>query len=111
MHHAVLVRVRERGRYLSQKPYGIVDWKLTLVRQMNLQRLTLDKRHYEVGESVDLTGREQGNDVRMLKPGGYLDLALESLLSHPARHLLRQHLHDHFPAEILFLGQKQTAHA
>src|SRR6187401_2426090 len=47
----------------------------------------------------------------MLKPGRDLDLALEALPLHCAGHLLRQHLHHDLPTEILFLGQKQTAHA
>lgn len=49
--------------------------------------------------------------MRVLKPRRDLDLALEPLLSHPARHLLRQHFHHDLSAEMLLLGQEEAAHS
>ena len=46
----------------------------------------------------------------MLQLGGEADLALEPLDVHPGRHLGREHLHHHLPAEPHFLGEEDPAH-
>ncbi len=47
----------------------------------------------------------------MLQPGRELDLAPEAFLIDTRRHLGRQHLDHHTPAEVHFLGEEDAAHA
>ena len=49
--------------------------------------------------------------VGMLQSGGHLDFTPKAVLTHPGRHLRRQHLDDHLSVEIDFPGQEHPAHA
>ncbi len=76
---AVLVRVIERARSLGRDAKGVFERELALTPEPVAQRLALDEGHREPQLSGRFAGVEHGQDVRMLEPGGEVDLTLEPL--------------------------------
>jgi hypothetical protein len=92
VHHAVLVRVGQRVRYLDQDPDGVVDRQLAPVGEPGPERLTLDVRHDVVEEPARFTRVVQREDVGMLELGRELDLAEEALGAERGGELGPEHL-------------------
>src|SRR5688572_7537779 len=62
-------------------------------------------------EARSLAGGQQRNDMRMLKPRGELDLALEAVTRDAAAEVRRQQLHDDATAQTPVLGEKLARHS
>src|ERR1019366_5215179 len=97
--------VGKRRRDLREKPHSVCNGKLAALVEMSSQRLTFDKRHDEIRNSVDLTRRKQRHDVRVLQARRDLNLTPESLDS-DALEMFRQNFHEHFSAVAPLLGQE-----
>ena len=80
------------------------------------ERLAFGKRHRVVRQSfgarrhLDLAGRDHEDDMRMLKPGRELNLALESLDVESLRELGREDLDDDRPAEPALGRDEHSGH-
>jgi hypothetical protein len=79
VHHAVPVGIVERRRGFPGNPERVVHRELTLAPEPVAERLALDERHGEPEAPRGLAGVVDAQDVRVLEPGGELDLALEAL--------------------------------
>ena len=110
MDDAVVVGVVEGAGDLAKNADAFVDRELALAGEPRAQRLTLDVRHREIRNAPGVAGVQQRNDVRVLETRGEGDLALESLDGHAGRHLRREHLDDHAPAERCLLGHEDPGH-
>ena len=75
----VPVRVVQRLGHLAGEPDRVLDRQLDLALQPVAQALALDVRHRVPEPPCRLARVEHGQDVRVLQPGGGLDLAQESL--------------------------------
>ena len=69
----------QRAGRLGRDPEGLAERELALVPQAVAEALALDVRHGEPEVAAGLARVEDGEDVRVLQPGGELDLALEPL--------------------------------
>ena len=85
MDHAVSVGVLERPGRLGGDPERRVHRELPLAPQPVAERLALDVRHGEPELAGGLARVVDREDVRVLQPGGELDLALEALGAERAR--------------------------
>src|ERR1700682_2224778 len=79
MDYAMPVRVVQRRRDRRCNVYGFFDGKLLLSRQLGAQGFAVDIRHDVIQQPLCFTAVEQGQQVRVLKVGGYLDLREEPL--------------------------------
>ena len=111
VHHALLVRVRQRVGHLAQESHRLVHRQLALARQLRAEGLAFDERHHVPQEVARRVRAQQRYHVRVLKPGSELDLATEAVLVDTRRHLRRQDLDDHPPRQLHVLGQEDAAHA
>src|SRR5688500_1007349 len=99
MNNSLIVCVCERFRDVSHDADRIGDRECTALEHAIPQRMSIDERHREVRQSVDLAGCVHGNDVRMLKSRGESDLTLESFDAQAFGHLRWQNLDDNLSAE------------
>ena len=79
MDDAVLVGVIEGARGLDRDPERVVHRELPLAAEPVAEALPLDERHGEPQTTCRLPGVEDRQDMRVLQPGGEVDLALEAL--------------------------------
>ena len=79
MDHVVAVRVVQRSSDLRCKAHGVAERQLLLACQPLTQRFASNIRHHIEQHAVHLAGIVQGENVRMLEPGGRPDLAQETL--------------------------------
>src|SRR5439155_17435790 len=110
VHHAVTVRVLERPRGLGRDAQGLVHRKLLLPPEPVTERLALDERHREPELASGLARVVDGEDVRVLEPGGELDLALEALGPKRTREIGVQHLERDRPVVSQVLGGEHGGH-
>ena len=110
VHDAGVVRVGERARHVPEDANCFGDREPPAFREPLTEREPLDKRHRIEGELARVPGREERHDVRLLQPGGELNLARETLGSHVGREFGMQHLHDHGSAERDFGGDEDARH-
>jgi hypothetical protein len=74
MHDAYRMGIRERVRYLPGNTHRLPNRKLMFPAEPFLERLLGNERHYVEQRSTGLARIEEGEDVRMVEPGGELDL-------------------------------------
>ena len=79
VHDAFAVRVRERARYLLEDARDVDERHGPFAIDALAERLAVDERHRVVERRARLTGGQERDDVRMLKPCREADLALEAL--------------------------------
>ena len=79
-------------------------------RELGAQRLALDERHCIVWNAVQLTGREHGDDLRLLQARGELDLAAEAVDVDASDEVRRQHFDHDLPPERGLLGHEHACH-
>ena len=108
--HAVPVRVLERAGGLGGDPERRIDRQLPLPPEPVTERLALDERHGEPQPAGALARVEHGEDVRMLQPGGQLDLPLEPLGAERGRQLGMEHLQGDGALVAKVLGQVNGGH-
>ena len=107
---AAAVGVTQRVHHFAEDLGRFLYRQLALTRQLGPERFAGDIGHDVVEDVTRGRGGEQRHDVRMLQPGGELDLPLEALGVDRRAHLRRQHLDDHLAAQLRFLGQEDAAH-
>jgi hypothetical protein len=111
VHDAGAVRVGERARHVARDVHGVVDRERPLPLEPPAEALPLDERHRVVQHAaLELAGREEGHDVRVLQPRGEADLALEPLRGEPLGEVGAEHLHDHLSPERGLVGDEDAAH-
>ena len=111
MDDAAIVRVRQRLCDVPQHTHHRADRETAVLRETNAERFTLHERHRVERQSVRLSGREDGDDVRLLQRCGELYLALEPVAAESLGQLRRQHLDDDFPVEATLVGDEHARHA
>jgi hypothetical protein len=111
MDHAFGVGVSERVAHFAEDPDSLPHRQLALAHQLGPERFALDVGHHVVEDIAGGAGGEQRHDVRVLQPGGQLDLAAEPVLVDAGRHLGREDLDDDLAAELDFVRQEDAAHA
>ena len=109
--HAVPVGVLERPGGLGGDPERLVHRQLPLPPEPVAERLALDERHGEPELAGGLARVVDGEDVRVLQPGGELDLALEALGAERVGQVGVQHLERDRPVVPQVLGEEDRGHA
>ena len=89
MHHALAVRVSQRARDFAGDPHGVGDRQLAVACQAMSKRFAPHERHGVVREAVGVACTQHGDEVRMTKARGELDLASEPFDAHRCRKLGR----------------------
>ena len=108
---AVLVGVVERARGLGGDPERVVHRELALAAEPVAEALALDERHGEPEAAGGLAGVVDGQDVRVLEPGGEVDLALEALGAERGGELGEQDLEGDRAVVAEVVGQVDDGHA
>ena len=112
MDHAASVRVIERQRDRLHHARHIERRESARRRETIRQRLAVDMAHDEKGDTADLVGAIDGNDVRVRELGGGARLAQKSVAhSRLPRQIGWQHLDRDFTIEIDVDRQVDDAHA
>jgi hypothetical protein len=111
VHDPVLMGVVEPARGLGRDPERVVDRELPLPPEPVAQRLSLDVRHGEPELPAGLAGVMDGQDVRMLQPGGQPDLPLEPLGAQRRGQLGQEDFQRDRPVVPEVLGQVDRGHA
>ena len=78
MNDTLRVRRGERTRHVSENRDRVIERHRPALNSL-AERRALDPRHRVVRHAVRIAGRQQRNDVRVLKSSGRADLALEPL--------------------------------
>src|SRR5437763_8749397 len=81
------------------------------VSEPGAQRFTVYERHYIVGQTLDVTGGEQRNDMRMLKLGHEGYLASEAADRNGAGQLGGQDFDDDPTSKRRILGDEDARHS
>jgi len=110
VHDAVLVRVLQPPGGFAPEAEGLGKRRGRRAVEPLTQVLALDVRHGEPEMACGLAGVEDGEDVRMLQPGGGVDLVEEPLGTHLDADLGAEHLERHRPPVADVLGQVDHGH-
>lgn len=110
VHHALAVRVRERVGELAHEPERVAHRERAALAEERPQRLARDKGHRVVRQPVDVARAEQREDVRVLKPGGERDFALEPRRREARGQVGMEHLDYDASAELRVRGHEDAAH-
>jgi len=110
MHDAMVVRVGERARDVAQNAHRLGD-RQRAAPQPSAETLAFDVGHRIVGQPIEVTRREHGDDVRLLQRRCDADLALEAGGGHRRRQLRREELHHDLPAEAVLFSDEYPGHA
>ena len=108
--NAVPVGEGEGVHHLAQDLGGLRHRQLAFAGEFGPEGLAADERHDIVEQVARGGGAQERDDVRVLKSGGELDLALEALDVYGRARLRGQDLDDNLPAEPGLLGEEDTAH-
>ena len=92
VHHTPFVRVGQRARDLASNAHRLFHRQPVVPAEPLPHRVTLDVRHDVVELVVRLPRIVNGENVRMLKACGELDLAQKALCAERVRQLVVQHL-------------------
>ena len=112
MHHAVLVRVRERRGDAAADAHDLADLERRPVLLALAQRLPLDERHDVVEPALRLARVEHGNDAGVAQQRGGANLAGETLRPYRLGDVRTQHLERHRAMGVLAVaGEIDRAHA
>jgi hypothetical protein len=100
VNHAMRMGVRQRVGDLAGERHRVLLGKPPVPLQPLAQGLALDERHDEIrqrgtGTALDHAGIKDGKNVRVLQPGGELDLAEEAFEAQRAAELGPDHLERH----------------
>ena len=110
VHDPVVVSVLERLGRFPRDPKRVLHPELPLPPQPVPQRLALDEWHGEPELAGGLARVVDREDVRVLEPGGELDLALEPVGPQRGGELGEKHLQGHRPVVLQVLGQVDRGH-
>lgn len=96
---------------MSEHSQSFTNRKLLVARKAGPQRFTLDERHREIRRAVDLTRREQGDDVRMLELRGELNLSSKAIEAYACCKLRLENLYDNLSLERNIQSHEHSTHA
>ncbi len=111
MHDVVPVRVGEGVCHLGGDANRVIDRQRAVVQQPITKRPALHDRHHEVQESVGFARVMEGQNVRVVQPGGKTDLPNEALAPERLRHTGLQHLERHVAVMPQVARQIHRGHA
>jgi len=106
-----LVREREGARDVLQNADSLANAERFPAPQSDIDRFTIDIRHHEIRNAVELTRLENRNDVWMLEPGYGEDLTSKSFCRHARRQLGREDLDDDFASQIVVFAHEHLRHS
>src|SRR4029079_15262942 len=109
--HSARVRVLEGVGDVAQEANRLADRQLPGAGKARTERFTLDEGHCVEQQPLAGAGGENRNDVRMLEPGGELDLAAESLDVDSRAEVRRQNLDDDVAPERVLPGDEHPRHS
>ena len=101
----------EGARGLGRNAERVVHRKLSLAAEAVAERLALDERHGEPQAAGGLARVVDRQDMRVLEPGGELDLALEPLGAEGGGELGEEDLEGDRAVVPEVLGQVDDGHA
>ncbi len=101
----------EGVRHLPGEPDRFLDRKLTLAPEPVAQALAFDVRHRVPEEPARRAGVEDREDVRVIEPGGQVDLAEEALGTQGSGELRMEQLQGDPPVMLEVLGEVDRGHA
>ena len=102
--------IRQGGGHVPRDLDRIFEGERVFADEPLAERLARDVRHHEEREAVSDAGVEQGEDVRMGKPGGEADFLLKAVWSERRQHFGADHLHGDLPAVPDVVGQEHDRH-
>ena len=108
---AVAVGVVERARDLPGDRQRLVQAELVLAVELVAERLAPDVREDVVEEAFFGARVDQGEDVRVVEPGGDLDLGQEPLDAEDRAELGAEHLERDFAVVLEIGGEEDGGHA
>src|ERR1035437_2985606 len=111
MDDTVRVGVGEGVGDVAQNAERLGNRQLVLFGETRAERLAGDERHGVVEQAVLGARAEERNDMRMLKLGRELDLALEALDAQAGGEIRGQHLEHDLPIEIEVGNEEYARHA
>jgi len=111
VHHALAVRVVERGRHLPRETKRFLHGELPLALQAPPQRFPGDVGHHVVEQAAGFARIDQTQDVRVLEIGGDFDLGEEALSAEHGGQLGVQHLDGDLAAVLQVFGEIHRGHA
>ncbi len=98
-------------RHLPSEPDRLLDRKLTLAPEPVAQALALDIGHGVPEEPARRAGVEDREDVRVIEPGGQVDLTEETLRTQGSGELRVEQLQGDPPVMLEVLGEVDRGHA
>ncbi len=104
------MRVVQGPEHFGRDAERLLDRELLLAREPLPEGLALDKGHREPELARRLARIVNREDVRMLEPGGQLDLPLEPLGAERGRQLGMEHLQGDGSLVANVLGQVDGGH-
>ena len=110
MNDAMLVCERERASDILHDAERLANAERRSATESDIDRFTIDIRHHEIRESVDISGFQYRNDVRMLKPRHRQYLAAKTLGRYARRQLGRKNLDDDLPSQVVILPYLHERH-
>ena len=108
--HAVGVGVAQGPRDVAKDAHRLGDGERRLLADPAAQRLAGDERHGVVRHPGGVPGREERDDVGLLKRRRQLDLPLETIQAHLGRDVGREHLDDDLAAQPLLPREENARH-
>ncbi len=111
VHDALAVGIVERTRHFLREPKRVVDRELLIAREAVPERLARDVGHDVVKEAIGGARIDQAEDVRMLEPGGDLDLGEEAIAANHGAQLGMEDLDGDLAAVLQVFGEIHRGHA
>jgi hypothetical protein len=97
VNHAVTVRVLESAQHLECYPPSVLQPQLFFAAQAIAEGFPLHVRHGVPHLAGGLAGVEDGQDVGVLEPSGYLDFMEEAIRAKGSRKLRAEQLERDWP--------------
>ena len=110
VNHVAAVGIAQRVRHLARDLERLGHRELPFAEQALAQRLTLDVGHDIVKQPVGLIGVVERQDVRVVEPGGDLDLAEETGCPDIRGDIGSKHLHGNGALVLEVVGQEDFRH-
>ena len=111
VHHTLAVGVAQGIGHLTAQVQHLVQRQLLLASQAFTKGLALDVGHDVIQASRRLARVVQREDVRMVEPGGGLDLEEEAVDPEARGELGAQDLHSYWASVLQVPGEEDQGHA
>jgi hypothetical protein len=111
MDHAALMCVAQSAGHFPRDPNGVANGEQLLAVEALPERLAFDERHDVIEETIDLTRREYGNDVRMNELRGDVDFAKKTVYPDDGGNGGIEHFDRNIPARMALLSEEHLRHS